>query len=204
MKHFIPSLKSSIQKLKLLTSSLSNEDKLSLYEKHFSTAPKCVRKYLQISDSDYDNIKGKNNQSDLKRDSSKDESDGNDLSEEKSENKDQQEETKTPSLISRCQVVMSSRTKSLEELPSVTKTSDKKEESGTKTPKYKPRSKSKVFSSEKLKLNKSKSNSSSEEDITEFIKDGAVAYTKLIKHEISKFDILLLEAAKKSNNIGGN
>ena len=105
IKHFIPSLKKSIQKLKLLTCSLNNSEKLTLYEKHYTTAPKCVRKYLQISESDYDTLKC---QSELKRDSSKDESDTNDLSTEKSDTADP-EVKKTPSLMSRCQLVMSSR-----------------------------------------------------------------------------------------------
>ena len=105
IKHFIPSLKKSIQKLKLLTCSLNNSEKLTLYEKHYTTAPKCVRKYLQISESDYDTLKC---QSELKRDSSKDESDTNDLSAEKSDTADP-EVKKNPSLMSRCQLVMSSR-----------------------------------------------------------------------------------------------
>ena len=105
IKHFIPSLKKSIQKLKLLTCSLNNSEKLTLYEKHYTTAPNCVRKYLQISESDYDTFKC---QSELKRDSSKDESDTNDLSAEKSDTADP-EVKKTPSLMSRCQLVMSSR-----------------------------------------------------------------------------------------------
>ena len=99
---------------------------------------------------------------------------------------------------------MSSRTKSLEELPSINKKSEKKEEQGNKTPNFKSRSKSKTFKSDKNLLSKKRSRSkSTEEDITEFIKDGDIIYSKLIKKEISKFDTHLLEAAKKANNIGG-
>ena len=105
---------------------------------------------------------------------------------------------------------MSSRKKSLEELPSVVSKKNQSEEEKEKAefrsrtpPKYKPRSKSKVFSSEKRKLNKSKSSSESETDITDFIKDGEILYSKLIKYEVNKFDSSLLEAAKKTNNIGG-
>ena len=120
---------------------------------------------------------------------------------------DAAEVTKTPTLMSRCQIVMSSRNKSLEELPSKSKKNQSEEEKEFRSrtpPKYKPRSKSKVFSSEKKKLNKSKSSSESETDITDFIKDGEILYSKLIKYEISKFDSFLLEDAKKTNNIGGN
>ena len=207
IKHFIPSLKISVQKLKLLTCSLNSNEKLALYEKHFDIAPKCVLKYLQISDL---NTSKPQTPSDLKRDSSKDESDTNERSAEKSDIPDAAEVTKTPSLMSRCQIVMSSRNKSLEELPSKSKKHQSEEEKDTvefrsrTPPKYKPRSKSKVFSSEKKKLNKSKSSSESETDITDFIKDGEILYSKLIKYEISKFDSFLLEAAKKTHNIGGN
>ena len=178
-----------------------------MYEKHFNSAPKCVLKYLQISD--YNTSKPQTSPSDLKRDSSKDESDTNERSAEKSDMPDD-EVTKTPSLVSRCQIVMTSRKKSLEELPSKSKNNQSEEEKdigefrSRTPPKYKPRSKSKVFSSEKKKLNKSKTSSESETDITDFIKDGEILYSKLIKYEISKFDSSLLEAAKKTNNIGGN
>ena len=204
IQHFIPSLKISIQKLKLLTSSLKSSEKLVLYEKHFNSAPDCVLKYLQISDPN--TSKSQTSASDLKRDSSKDESDTNDRSAETTD----VEVTKTPSMMSRCQIVMSSRKKSLEELPSVVSKKNQSEEEKEKAefrsrtpPKYKPRSKSKVFSSEKRKLTKSKSSSESETDITDFIKDGEILYSKLIKYEVNKFDSSLLEAAKKTNNIGG-
>lgn len=206
IKHFIPSLKKSIQMLKLLTSSLNSSEKLALYEKHFNSAPDCVLKYLQISD--HNTSKSQTPLSDLKRDSSKDESDTNERSAEKSDTTDV-EVTKTPSMMSRCQIVMSSRKKSLEELPSVSKKNQSEEERekgefrNRTPPKYKPRSKSKVFSNEKKKLNKTKSSSESETDITDFIKDGEILYSKLIKYEINKFDSSLLEAAKKTNNIGG-
>jgi len=205
VKHLIPSIKLTIQKLKLLTSSIESKDKLKLYEKHFKSAPRSVLKYLQISDSEYDTLKCQNNQSNtVKRDSSKDESDCNETSEDKTDNNEEIEDTKSASLMSRCQLVMSPRTKSLEELPSINKKSEKKDDQGNKTPKFKSRSKNKMFSSDKNLLNKKRSRSkSTEEDITEFIKDGEIIYSKLIKKEISKFDTHLLEAAKKANNIGG-
>ena len=205
VKHLIPSIKLTIQKLKLLTSSIESKDKLKLYEKHFKSAPRSVLKYLQISDSEYDTLKCQNNQSNtVKRDSSKDESDCNETSEDKIDNNEEIEDTKSASLMSRCQLVMSPRTKSLEELPSINKKSEKKDDQGNKTPKFKSRSKNKMFSSDKNLLNKKRSRSkSTEEDITEFIKDGEIIYSKLIKKEISKFDTHLLEAAKKANNIGG-
>merc|ERR1712012_537652 len=114
----------------------------------------------------------------------------------------------SPSIMSRCQLVMSSRTKSLEELPAIKNKSEKDdiEDEGSKlTPKAKPRSKKLFSSSDKTKTNKGKSKSKdkSEDDITEFIKDGEILYSKLLKHEINTFDKSLLEAAKKTNNIGG-
>ena len=181
-----------------MTSSLHKQEKLSLYQKHFQTVPDSVLKYLQISNNDFDSLKSKNNLSaDLKRDSSKDESDASSdsVTDIRSDKND-----KDPSKMSRSQLVMSSRTKSLEELPSLGKMS-KKKEVGNKTPEFKPRSKNKLLSGQK---NKSKSAKNTEEDdIAEFIKDGEILYSKLIKREINKFDISLLEASKKANNIGG-
>jgi len=200
LKHFIPALKISIQKLKLLTCSIDKKQKLALYEKHFDIAPQGVLKYLQISESDYGSLKTKN-PSELKRDSSKDESDCcSENPDIKAEN-NEKEVTRSSSLMSRCQLVMSSRTKSLEELPSINSVSNKKEE-GNKTPKFKPRSKNKLISGQKNMKLKSVQNKE-EDDITEFIKDGDILYSKLIKKEISKFDKSLLEASKQTNNIGG-
>ena len=196
MKHFIPALKISIQKLKLLTCSIDKKQKLALYEKHYNVAPQGVLKYLQISESDYGSLKTKI-QSELKRDSSKDESDCSSENTDIKAESNEKEVTRSSSLMSRCQLVMSSRTKSLEELPSINSLSNKE---GNKTPKFKPRSKNKLISGQK---NKSKSDQKDEDDITEFIKDGGIVYSKLIKKEISKFDKLLLEASKKTNNIGG-
>merc|ERR1719342_713648 len=196
LKHFIPALKISIQKLKLLTCSIDKKQKLALYEKHYNVAPQGVLKYLQISESDYGSLKTKI-QSELKRDSSKDESDCSSENTDIKAESNEKEVTRSSSLMSRCQLVMSSRTKSLEELPSINSLSNKE---GNKTPKFKPRSKNKLISGQK---NKSKSDQKEEDDITEFIKDGGIVYSKLIKKEISKLDAKLLKAAKKTNNIGG-
>ena len=109
------------------------------------------------------------------------------------------EDKKKPS---RNQIVLTSRNKSLEELPTI---NNKKGETASKTPKFTPRSKSRPS---KFLKGKSKSDSASagpdtETDITEFIKDGEILYPRLIKDEISKLDAKLLKAAKKTNNIGG-
>lgn len=198
VKHFIPSLVTSVEKLKLLTScSLDNKDKLELWEKHYKTAPDNVRKYLQISEPTSASDKQ------AKRDSSKDDSDANN---EKIDEKKSDEVLKggASSIMSRCQLVLSTRTKSLEELPAISKNSDKNEsDEGSKTPRPKPRSKNKLFDKNKSNKAKSKDKKTDEQDITEFIKDGQIQYPKLLKYEISQFDCKLLEAAKKSNNIGG-
>ena len=190
----------SVQKLKLLTTcSISNSEKLKIWEKHYKAAPDNVLKYLQVNESDY--------KAEAKRDSSKESDANNDVVDDV--NVESKEVTKpSPSIMSQCQLVMSSRTKSLEELPAIKNKSEKDdiEDEGSKlTAKAKPRSKKLFSSSDKTKTNKGKSKSKdkSEDDITEFIKDGEILYSKLLKHEINKFDKSLLEAAKKTNNIGG-
>ena len=185
-------LVTAIQKLKLLTSSLDNNKKLELYEKHYKDVSRGVLKYLQISETDYNSRQRNTRDKEIKRESSKDESDSVELEEEEDKRKS-----------SRSQIVLSSRNKSLEELPAI---SNKKPEVGEgKTPQFTPRSKSRA---RKFIKGKSKSDSQSapadgETDITEFIKDGEILYPRLITEEISKCDAKLLKAAKKTNNIGG-
>ena len=56
-QHLLAQLSPAVQKLKLLTSKLQPHHKLQLYEKHFSQAPKCVLKHLQISETEYEKLK---------------------------------------------------------------------------------------------------------------------------------------------------
>ena len=56
--HLIPSLEKSVQKLKILTSKLIHTEKLKIYEKHFEAASDSVLRYLEISDPEYEEIKG--------------------------------------------------------------------------------------------------------------------------------------------------
>ena len=193
-EHLVPGLVTAIQKLKLLTSSLDTEKKLELYEKHYKEISKGVLKYLQISETEYNSRQRNNTEKDIKRESSKDESD--------SVEADEVEEKRK---ISRTQIVLSSRNKSLEELPLPSINNKKPEAGGGKTPQFTPRSKSRPG---KFLKGKSKSDSQGapadgETDITEFIKDGEILYPRLITEEISKCDAKLLKAAKKTNNIGG-
>ena len=192
-EHLVSGLVTAIQKLKLLTSSLDNKKKLELYEKHYKEVSKGVLKYLQISETEYNSRQRNNTEKDIKRESSKDESDSVEVSEE--------EDKRKPS---RSQLVLSSRNKSLEELPAI---NNKKPEvtAGGKTPQFTPKSKSRP---RKFIKGKSKSDSQGapadgETDITEFIKDGEILYPRLIAEEISKCDAKLLKEAKKTNNIGG-
>ena len=192
-EHLVPALVTAIQKLKLLTSSLENKKKLELYEKHYKEISKGVLKYLQISETEYNSRQRNNTEKEIKRESSKEESDSVEVEED--------EDKRKKSSVS--PLVLSSRNKSLEELPAIG--NKKPETGGGKTPQFTPRSKSRP---RKFIKGKSKSDSQSapadgEADITEFIKDGEILYPRLITEEISKCDAKLLKAAKKTNNIGG-
>ena len=190
--HLVPALVTAIQKLKLLTSSLDNNKKLELYEKHYKEISKGVLKYLQISETEYKSRQRNNSETEIKRESSKDSSDSAEVEE---------EEDKRKSFLS--PLVLSSRNKSLEELPVISH--KKPEAGGGKTPQFPPRSKSRPrkFIKGKSKSDSQNAPADSEADITEFIKDGEILYPRLITEEISKCDAKILKAAKKTNNIGG-
>merc|ERR1712106_820780 len=184
-KHLIPYLDKQVQKLKILTSKLEKSEKLKIYEKHFKAASKNVLRYLDISDFQYEDIKGtsyKISEEDIFKDM-------NDPEESKEE---QEGKDESPSLISRCQVVLSSRNKPIEEVPSLPK---KKVSNLPKfTPKPKPKS--------SIKLKKGKDETENDE-LTEYIKQGEIFYPKLIKDIVNNFDKQMLVEAKKSNSIGG-
>ena len=190
--HLIPALVTSIQKLKLLTSSLENKKKLEIYEKHYKEVSKGVLKYLQISETEYSETRARTTEKGMKRELSREESDSADVEEEEGEDKKK----------SSVSLVLSSRNKSLEELPTI---SSKKVETSGKTRQFTPRSKSRPskFIKGKSKSDGGGAGTDTETDITEFIKDGEILYPRLIKDEISKLDAKLLKAAKKTNNIGG-
>ena len=185
--HLIPALVTSIKKLKLLTSSLEKKKKLEIYENHFQEVSKGVLKYLQISESEYKENRARNTEQGMKRELSRE--DSADIEEEEGDKK-------------RAEIVLSSRNKSLEELPTI---NTNKLETGGKTRQFTLRSKSRPskFIKGKSKSDGGSAGPDTETDITEFIKDGEILYPRLIKDEISKLDTKLLKAAKKTNNIGG-
>lgn len=153
-QHLLAQLSPTVQKLKLLTSKLQPHHKLQLYEKHFSQAPKCVLKYLQISETEHEKLK-ENTAANVKD----------------SEN---------------VEVVAAEQ-----EL-------DKKDEN------HKKRNKFVSTPHRQSKSSKKKNNGTENEvPITDFIKDSKILYPALLKDEINKFDTWLLEAARKSNSIGG-
>ena len=163
-------------------------EKLKLYEKHFKEASKSILRYLDISDSEYDTSKGKCDSSMNKVDSNATESKSRDASKEKANGPEKEEKSK-------CQLVLSSRDKPLEELSSIPiKVTENPQKVSKFTPKVKARSPS------KLQKQKSESN---ETEITDYLKEGEILYPKLIKDEINKFDKELLVKAKKANSIGG-
>eukprot|EP00092_Neocalanus_flemingeri_P038604 GFUD01042033.1.p1 GENE.GFUD01042033.1~~GFUD01042033.1.p1 ORF type:complete len:597 (+),score=180.25 GFUD01042033.1:155-1945(+) len=156
-KHLLPSLEKSVQKLKILTSNLTKNKKLSLYEKHFNNASKSILRYLDISESEYEIIKGNNSNPTM----NKGDSNVNDSSKEETNTTKNKDES--TSLMSRCQLVLSSRSKPIEELPTVPlNKSENPPKSPRSTPKAKPRSKTKLL---KGKQN-SETNSSKEETNT--------------------------------------
>ena len=184
-----------MQKLKILTSTLTKTEKVKLYEKNFKDATKGVLSYLDISDLEYETIKGKTNPTMNKGDSSTNES--------KSQNPSKEKETcseidnKSTSIISRCQLVLSSRSKPIEELPPI---QINKHVNAPKTPTFTPKVKPRAPS----KLVKGKQKAETNEiEITDYLKEGEILYPKLIKDEINKFDKELLVQAKKANSIGG-
>ena len=129
--NLIPSLEKSVQKLKLMTSNLVKAEKLKIYEKHFEAASDSVLRYLEISDPEYEEIKGKSKEvNDKDDDVTKEIMNQEELKENITESENKNE---FPSLISRSQLVVSSRNKPIEEVPSVQNKKPKF------TPKVKPK-----------------------------------------------------------------
>ena len=186
--NLIPSLEKSVQKLKLMTSNLVKAEKLKIYEKHFKAASSSILRYLEISDSDYEDLKGKSKKVDEREDEKQNQ-------EEIKENINESEkDADSSSVISRCQLVLSSRNKPIEEVPSVP----------NKKSRNPPKFTSKVKPKPPFKILKGKKKVESDEvEITDYIKQGEILYPKLIKDIVNQFDKEMLVKAKKENAIGG-
>ena len=149
--------------MKILTSKLVNTEKLKIYEKHFQAASESVLRYLERSDVEYEEMKGKSKKVTERNDDVHKEIQ-NQEEIKKNMNKSEKE-VKSPSLIHRCQLVLSSRKKSIEEVPSVP---IKKPRNQPKfTPKVKPKSPNKLLKGN-LKLE------TDEVEITDYIKQGEI------------------------------
>jgi hypothetical protein len=188
----IPSLEKSVQKLKLLTSNLIKTEKLKIYEKHFETASDSVLRFLEISHSEYEEIKGKSNK----------ENEGENYVSKETQNQEEikeninesEMENESSTLISRCQLVLSSRNKPIEEVPSVPK------KKSSNPPKFT----SKVKPKPQFKILKGKQKVDTDEvEIIDYIKQGEILYPKLIKDIVNQLDKEMLVKAKKENAIGG-
>ena len=168
-----------------LSSTGSKEKLLEQYEQQFQTAPDAVLKFLKITKAD---------KADDKRDSSEKEEKSRESSKETGEEPVEGETTRRPSRVS---VVLSSRDKSLEELPSLAARVARKIPFKPKLPSRTPRSSRRDKSCHKEEGAK-------EVDVTEYISpSGEILYPKLIKDEVLRCDADLLVAAKKASAIGG-
>ena len=177
--HLVPILEKSVQKLKLLTSNLMKTEKLKIYEKNFKSVSAGILRYLDISDSEYEEINMINKK--ILEEQTK----PNKENETKDESKAGSEETDEPT----SQLVLSSRNKAIEELPSVPQR--KLRNLPKFTPKVKPKSK------EKKKVDPDQF------EITDYLKQKEILYPKLIKDIVNQFDKEMLVKSKKANTIGG-
>jgi len=185
--HLIPYLEKTLQKCKLLTSNQGNAEKLNIYEKHFKSVSAGILKYLDISQSEYEQIrriyKRVNEETNLQQ-----ENENNDELKEKVGNEDDNKDNPISD-----QPVLSSRNKSIEEVPSVPQNKTKS------TPKFQPKTRTKP----KPKSKENKKDNCEEPDVTEYIKQKEILYPKLIKDIVNQFDKEMLIEAKKANSIGG-
>ena len=178
--HLVPILEKSVQKLKILTSNLMKTEKLKIYEKNFKPVSAGILRYLDISDSEYEEINMINKKilegqtKPIKENETKDESKAG------SEEKDEQPTS---------QLVLSSRNKTIEEVPSVPQRKLRN------LPKFTPKVKHK--SKERKKLD------TDQFEITDYLKQKEILYPKLIKDIVNQFDKKMLVEAKKANTIGG-
>jgi len=186
--HLIPYLEKTLQKCKLLTSNQGNAEKLNIYEKHFKSASAGILKYLDISQAEYEQIRRQDDKKVIRETNMQQENDDSDESKEKQEMGDD-----NGANLASNQPVLSSRNKSIEEVPSVPQNKTKS------TPKFQPKSRTKP----KPKSKENKKDSCEEPDVTEYIKQKEILYPKLIKDIVNQFDKEMLVEAKKANSIGG-
>ena len=147
-----------------------------------------ILKYLDISQSEYEQIrriydKRVNEETNLQQ-----ENENNDELKEKLGNEDDKKDNPISD-----QPVLSSRNKTIEEVPSVQQNKTKS------TPKFQPKTRTKP----KPKSKENKKDNCEEPDVTEYIKQKEILYPKLIKDIVNQFDKEMLIEAKKANSIGG-
>merc|ERR1711915_1013134 len=173
--NLISLLESSVQQLKLLTSNLSKTAKLKLYEENFETANDSVLKYLDISRTEYESLSIKSERIESITESNGEDSSNSEVSKENRSAPDSSDEPNS----AKCPLVLSSRNKSIEEVPSLPINKP------VVPRRFKPKLKLKATPKGAKKLD------------TE--KDGKLDITQYIK----QFDKELLVEAKKANSIGG-
>ena len=176
--------------MKILTSNLSKVDKLKLYEENFKGADESVLKYLDISRTEYELLTVKSERIERKTKGNCEDSSNSDIPKENislPENSDDSNSAK-------CQLVLSSRSKSIEEIPSLTISKP------VVPHRFKPKLTPKATPKGAKKLDTEKDGKF---DITEYVKQSEILYPKLIKDIVNNFDKQLLSEAKKANSIGG-
>jgi len=214
-QHLLKSVENSIHQLKTISSGAEWKEKLLYYHQTFGQVPDCVRKYWNISETEYNTIipqpkqktpETKTDSEAGREDAKPDESESTTVATEAADlqlnknDKPAAEEPEKP--VSRTSLVLASRQKSLEELPEIPKT--------PKTPTSAPKKLMKIPQSKPKKSAKNKSSGKAEKEkeeeaeITSYIGSaGEILFPKLIKDEILKCDKNLIRAAKRASAIGG-
>ena len=183
-------LESSVQQLKLLTSNLSKTAKLKLYEENFETPNDSVLKYLDISRTEYESLSIKSERIESKTESNGEDSSSSEVQKENRSAPDNSDEPNS----AKCLLVLSSRNKSIEEVPSLPINKP------VVPRRFKPKLKPKATPKGAKKLDTEKDGKL---DITEYIKQSEILYPKLLKDIVNQFDKELLVEVKKANSIGG-
>ena len=183
-------LESSVQQLKILTSNLSKISKLKLYEENFETANDSVLKYLDISRTEYESLSAKSERIESITESNGEDSSSSEVQKENRSAPDSSDEPNS----AKCPLVLSSRNKSIEEVPSLPINKP------VVPRRFKPKLKPKATPKGAKKLDTEKDGKF---DITEYVKQSEILYPKLIKDIVNNFDKQLLVEAKKAKTIGG-
>ena len=179
-----------MQQLKLLTSNLSKTAKLKLYEENFETPNDSVLKYLDISRTEYESLSIKSERIESKTESNGEDSSSSEVQKENRSAPDNSDEPNS----AKCLLVLSSRNKSIEEVPSLPINKP------VVPRRFKPKLKPKATPKGAKKLDTEKDGKL---DITEYIKQSEILYPKLLKDIVNQFDKELLVEVKKANSIGG-